>query len=108
MDLTAIRAKAAVASLLNRRGVTVTANGSPLKMIVDERLETVAKAVPQDIFDTITGRVAIFHTDPDDGVKAGDALTYDNQWWTVHPVRLVASEGSEILRSFLATAGAVR
>lgn len=101
------RAAAAVARVIDRYGMLVSINGgAAVKAIVDERPEVIARSIPQDLFDSLDGRPAFFHFKPAQAPKANDKLAYDGQTWQVHPVRVAAVAGMELLTTVLATSGA--
>lgn len=82
--------------------------GAAVSAIVDEDPERIRHSVPEDIYDSLRGRPALFHFSADVAVKANDVLTWDGQQWTVQPVRVVAAGGLKLEQIVLATAGAVR
>lgn len=96
--------------------VQVETTGSPVTLsggtivtaVVDENPESVARAIPQDIYDSITGRPGLFYFSAADAalIPKGKPITYDGQLWDLHPYRPVAAGGSKVLVVILATAGA--
>jgi hypothetical protein len=100
---------AEVTSLIADFGVNVFLNGSgtPIRSIVDERPDELAKAVPQDIYDSLRGRIALFYFAAGTVPAELDSIAYDNQTWTPYPTRLSAFADVSVMHTVLATAGGV-